>query len=486
MGKGIKRTHIQREHVPTAKTTTPELFTDIPTDATILERSHSTLQPVVSGLNPITFVIPRQGGFINLGETTLDLKLKLVNNDDNGNIDANHACYLTPGWAHAMIKELSIRWNGTPVDFSYEWYAYRAFVGRLIYDDPTVTETSLAAEGWTNDIDLPEDFTANKCTVTHADYLALSPEQKLGLQAAADAIRIFHEGREVLVRIKLFSPLMNLNRFIPPNQELEFQIRLADSKLWTIGEANNQVNFPKNFTETTCKAKLNICHVVLNENVGNTILSMRNKGATYRFPYKFYDLKRYFLRRNESTLDKEGFWGNRVPTRMFIFAVDNRNVQGELIRPPFSFNRLKMKEIRVYVNGKEYPWRDPLELTDDEGPTDRDAYYRFLDAVGIIPADRPMMVKPGMYGISYISGKANNKWETAVKVEGMKTIYGFDLTGSGVADSMYRQPKMGGIVRFTIKTTAVNDRDYSIFVMGEFEDLITVKPNNTVELRNQL
>ena len=99
---------------------------------------------------PIEFMVKGADQlYLDLNESSLLLRVKITN-ADGGNIGANTAGPVNL-MLHSLFSQMSVEFNGKPVNEPNHLYAYRAYLSTLINFSEETQKTRLLCEGWTKD-----------------------------------------------------------------------------------------------------------------------------------------------------------------------------------------------------------------------------------------------------------------------------------------------------------------------------------------------
>lgn len=110
--------------------------------------------------------------------------------------------------AHSLFKPISVRLNGTLISPQTETYHYKAYLETLLNYNREDGETLLKPQGWFNQIDFPEAWTANNTNLAandgdgHNDYQNLSANHKGALNSLIVEQANYVDGKTHLLMFK--------------------------------------------------------------------------------------------------------------------------------------------------------------------------------------------------------------------------------------------------------------------------------------------
>lgn len=212
-----------------------QVFSDInEINDAVTEIRYTDIAPVNTGLSPIEIVLPSTDAWFNLRESFFNIDMKLTKGGNGTSLAYEELFFPNPDFVHSCIKQLVILWNGTMVDSPENNYAPRAFIGHLLNYNSEDGEMLLKPEGWTNKLNLPDQFTtakinysqtyknedatqANNATLsTVFDWFNLTYGQQEGVREAAQIKMQFLGGKTVRFIFKPFSYIFSMPHFLPP------------------------------------------------------------------------------------------------------------------------------------------------------------------------------------------------------------------------------------------------------------------------------
>ena len=160
-----------------------DLFTLPAVDTTVKAYRMVPYNTAITGVTPVSFLIPGLDDYVDLGRSYLHVELKLKTATTNGlAADANSASdatntrfvYVTNNIGHGIFKQMKLRFNDLMMSEARGDYAYRALLETVINYDEQEGKTILASQGWVNDslnvVDKLEASGTNDDKITTASW----------------------------------------------------------------------------------------------------------------------------------------------------------------------------------------------------------------------------------------------------------------------------------------------------------------------------
>ena len=147
-------------HAESKKIISPGLkvFEVPPTDINIDAYRMVTIQPTTTGINPMEFIIPALEDHVDLNRSYFTMNLRLKRSNAT-NLAADQKLWVTNNLAHAIIKQIDLRLNGTLISPQSYTYHYKAYLETLMNYNREEGKTVLRPQGWFNALDFPAEWT---------------------------------------------------------------------------------------------------------------------------------------------------------------------------------------------------------------------------------------------------------------------------------------------------------------------------------------
>ena len=288
--------------------------------------------PLVTGVDPIEFTIPKgTTSFIDLSKTELLIELQIVKDDGDPLDVATVGLINNP--LHSMIKQFSIRLNGTLITEQSDTYAYRAYIESLlnytIAEKSSFLTSALFYKDTAGHMDEPD---ASK-TKTGGGNGGLNDRSKYTLTSNI-----------VGLMGTPFCDIFQTDRFLVPNVEVKIKINIHSNEFLLMSTiANEQVKI--------VSAKLRIRHV-------NVTPSVNMKLSLGMAKYPLRTVSTYLKTLTNGVLSESFsniFNNGIIPERLIIGLVTNKAYNGDYKLNPFNFGLFALKELKLTVNNAEIP-----------------------------------------------------------------------------------------------------------------------------------
>ena len=290
--------------------------------------------PLVVGVDPIEFTIPKGNtSFIDLSKTELLIEAQIVK-DDGDPLDVTSVGFINNP-LHSMIKQFSIRLNGTLITEQSDAYAYRAYIESLLNYTKAEKDSFLTSALFYKD------------TAEHMDEPDAS---KLGTPTGGGNGGLNLRSKYTLTSNIVglmgtpFCDIFQTDRFLVPNVEVKIKINIHSNEFLLMSSvANEQVKI--------VSAKLRIRQV----NVTPSVNMKLNLGMA-KYPLRTVSthlktLTNGILSESFSNIFNNGI----IPERLIIGLVTNKAYNGDYKLNPFNFGLFALKELKLTVNNAEIP-----------------------------------------------------------------------------------------------------------------------------------
>ena len=309
-----------------------DLYSVPATDTSLLHGARWVeYSPLVPGVDPIEFSIPKgTTSFIDLSKTQLLVELQILK-DTGEDIDVE-TVGLINNPLHSMIKQLSIRLNGTLITEQSDTYAYRAYIESLLNYTKSEKETFLTSSLFYKD-------TAGN--MDEPDPTKAGGDKNLGLFKRSQ-----YTLKSNIVGLigTPFCDIFQTDRFLVPKVEVKIKINLNSNEFLLMSSvADEQVKI--------VSAKLRVRHVNVTPSV-----DMKLSQAMVKYPLRTVSTHLKTLTNGVMSESFSNIFNNGViPERLIIGLVTNKAYNGDYSLNPFNFGLFALKELKLTVNNAEIP-----------------------------------------------------------------------------------------------------------------------------------
>lgn len=436
------------------------------TDISINDCRFSTFSPVGKSITPIQFDLPSMQEFVDLSRSYFTVKLKLTMSD-GAPIKTTDDLFLVNNLPHSMVKQCTVRLNGTLINPHTDTYPYKSMFETILNYDREDGKTILRPQGWVNALDLPKEWVKTASGNMDIKTSSWTDNQKAGFKLIkAESSRYYNDSSSTLLEVHLkMRPHVEPFWFpyvLKPGVQMQFEFHFHDPKFWTMVADDNTKKI--RFTESDIDMRFHLARLRLNSSIYNDLtLQTQNSAKKVTYPVIRSELRTFIWNSdNQVRFEEENIFNGKVPQRVIVAIVDSKSFNGTKNYYPFSFLKGKVKYIRQLIEGEEYPY-ETLELTQDDR-YDYDGYYRFLQASGALIKSQPNMMREDDWG-----------------EDKNCTLFMWNNVGSGNADTGMMNPNKKGNVRIEIESYAAIGVVTTVLVYGEFENIVTVDDMNDVE-----
>ena len=422
------------------------LYSIPPTDTSLLQGARWVeYSPVVPGVDPIEFTIPKGTSFIDLSKTQLFLTVKILNVDDTP--IAVETVGLINNPLHSIIKQFSIRLNGTLITEQSDTYAYRAYIETLLNYDDSQKDTFLTSALYYKDtagtMDEPDPAQATANKINHglqkrASYTAASTT--LGLIGTP------------------FCDIFHTDRFLVPDVEVKIKLNLHSSDFMLMSVAGTE-------KVEIIKARLKVRHV----NVTPSVALQLSKSVA-KYPLRSVSTHLKTLTTGVLTESFDNIFNSGiVPERIIIGFISNKAYNGDYKLNPFNFGHFALKTIKLTVNNAEIPEME-IDLAD---PGERVKGYNTLFAGN------------GTMHRGHGNSITRPDWERGYG------LFIYDLTPDGNGASPHFHIRQKGVVDLALSfSKAVGSAGpdgankaigaLNVFIYAEYQKVLEITPDKTI------
>ena len=234
---------------------------------------------------------------------------------------------------HSMIKQLSIRLNGTLITEQSDTYAYRAYIESLlnytIAEKSSFLTSALFYKDTAGNMDEPNPAQAtankvNKGLLARSKYTLTS--NIVGLMGTP------------------FCDIFQTDRFLVPNVEMKIKINIHSNEFMLMSDVEDE-------QVKIISAKLRIRQVNVTPSV-NMKLSL----GMAKYPLRTVSTHLKTLTKGVMSESFSNIFSNGIiPERIIIGLITNEAYNGSYTTNPFNFGLFALKELKLTVNNVEIP-----------------------------------------------------------------------------------------------------------------------------------
>ena len=441
-------------HVRSAAVRNPRLsvFSVPSMDFSLTAQREVRINPLTTGINPISFQIDQSTDFFNLGDSYFEMELQIKTTAEN-NIAQATRLFLANNLANTLIKQLMVCMNGTLVNPMTDNYHLTSFIETVLNNDADDAEKLLYPQGWFQGLDIPDDGEAGElsgdaATPTHADYAALNSDRK----AMVDFRMDFLGGNRVKLRFTPNLEIFRMGRLLVPVR-LNFKLFLNNPNLWTICYHGADV---LRLQEEDISMKFVLQQVKVQPSVHLEIEQKRKSGQKATYPTVRTAIRTYSHATDNQHFECDNPFQGKVPNRLVVGLLKQTAFNSAITDNPFGFGKFNLSSIKILLGGEEYPY-EILTLLYNAATSDRVGYHRFLRATGCFTRGHGNLLSPKNWG----NGKKGN-------------LFVFDTTANSALDSPILNPKLREDLRVVIDFGANPGSNPTVVLYGEFENILEI------------
>lgn len=347
-----------------------DLFKDAPINVSNTDFTIASYDPIYAVVpdNPITFVINGDTSYMNLSESLLRFKIKVVQQNGNELTEAMNGHVALSNFAFASVfKSVKVKLNGCEVTPRSDLYAYKAYIDQLFSTSPnSIHKNSLI--GWDTNAGAAENVVNgdNPAFGRRAAKCNLSRLQELVGRPFVD---LFKCSRNILPQVKLEVVLYpNPHTFVIHHdndaavRNNNFQFRLSDVQLFIRKEevaTNTSVPIEKQLSVTPAK---------------------------YLYPVS--TMKQYHIVNGSFTFRADDLFQNMTPVKLLATFIHTESFAGNYQRDPFWFSPTEyIENIEFFKNGVKLGHQRPVEI--DLTANNSDTFLNYIDILNATGTNAP-------------------------------------------------------------------------------------------------
>jgi len=297
-----------------------DLFSVAPTQLSIQKSKYTEYRPVapVSATQVLDFVIPSSEEYVDLSQTFIYLKVKVMATATTA-LSVLQSAQVTPInlWLHTLFSQVDLTINGKLATGTNDNYGYKAFLQTLLSYSKEAKDTQLGSSMW------------NTATNRAAAIGTSKSVELLG--------RVHHD--------LVFQPRLILN-----NTELKF--RFVPSK--------PQFNMYVNAAGLTANLApvvefMDACLYVHKVNPAPNILLAHARtlsSASAKYPYRKTEIKTHTLVQGVSGGVMDNIFSGSVPSRVTIALTRHDAFNGTYAQDPYFFTHFNLTSLALSVDGE--------------------------------------------------------------------------------------------------------------------------------------
>lgn len=284
---------------------------------------------------PIDFYVKDNKEYIDLSETVLSLKLRIATADGKpivSSSDGKDNVALVNNAMHSVFSDVQVYLNGKKVDGGDGYYGYRSMISTVFRFSTEVQKKQLFAQGFERDECRAMEAVTNSGFVTRKAW------------TAGGASRRFFG--------KLNCSLFNQERYLIPNVKL--QVRLDRAKDAFALFTNVAGLKPKIIIE---EAKLHFLIAKVSPHIHEYHAMELERGAPAIYELSKVQIATVPITQKSLGVEKdEVFYGNAVPSYLFMAMVSNTAFYGDYALNPYNFKHYNIKSLLITRDDERIPF----------------------------------------------------------------------------------------------------------------------------------
>lgn len=426
--------------------------------------------------------------YINLKDTKLIAKLKLVGPNDEELPYVDHEVNVVPNIINSLFESIGVEINGCSISgLAQEGYAYKAYLDNLLNNSPNNVDSQLITRIMIKDS--PKLEPEWKYINFPATCPFPNPKDKPGQNATAEEKKAFEEKEQTYFKyhkyllkqnegfwtrqkilsytdkheFNLITPVymdfFEINNLFPPNISITLIFKRTPRDFYMM----NKDEAHKNCKIKIISLSLQVSMVTLSENVRFEHEKKFNlsEKANYNFSRCMVSTNEYGVGLNDLSWDN--CLTGELPKQIFFFFVKTSSYYGTPTSSPFDFKNLDIAQVSVKLNNYNFP-PSPLEIEKFTSRKAGPAYSMFLDNIGLGNTDNSCLVDLD----SWVYGS---------------TIFAFDLSPDKCNGFHLHEVKKG-VLSLKIKVNTPLTDPHTLIVFSVYDKILSIDKFKNVYLYN--
>jgi hypothetical protein len=308
---------------------------------------------------PIEFLLKDNKEYINLAETTLSVKCKIVNADGSPiEVKTENQVAFVNNAMHSMFRDVELQINRTRIEGGGDnTYPYKSLIGSLFRYSKETQEGQLFSVGFVRD-----------------DYAAMDGATNTGFLkrkewTAAGAVKEF--------KGKLNLSMLNQERFLVPGADLYLKFERAKDVFSIF--TNSATLKPKVVIESM---ELQLMPVKVNPEVMLQHAQIMSGGAPALYPIQRVEIDNMICRKDSKGESKDFLFHGHVPKYLVMVMVSNNAMTGDYAKNPFNFKHFNLSYVHLTKDRNNVPF-PPFEPNFARGAV-LSEYLSLLQSNGVL------------------------------------------------------------------------------------------------------
>lgn len=415
-----------------------DLFTVADTQTSLESAAYCEYHPVTSITDgaSIEFDVSGTGeDYLDLNNTMLHVKAKIVQEDGTTAIPADDVIAPVNYLLHAMFQQVEIYLNGTQISNSNSNYPYRAIIEALLSYGGDSKKTQMAAAGFESD------------QADRMDSVLTTDAGNAGFKNRKTRAR---ESRVFDMIGRLHADIFFQDRYLLNDVNLKIVLIRSKDAFCLMGTNARKLVIT---SATLLVRKVRVSPSVA---LGH---AKALEIAPAKYPIRRVVCKSFTSGSGVSDIIQEKLYSGQLPVRIVIGLVDNAGFHGSLTRNPFNFAHFNLSEIGVYLDGLQGFSIKPLKL-DYANDLYIEAYMNLFHGTGKINRDEGNCITPADF-------------------KGGFALYAYDLSPDLCEGDHFNLLKQGA-VRLTIRFSTALVRPITVVSYAEFENVIEIDRSRNI------
>ena len=308
------------------------------------------------------FLVPALDDYVVLSRSYFTLELTVKRNN-GANLDAANKLWVTNNLAHTIIKQITMRLNGTLISPQTDTYPYKAYFEPLLNYNREHGDTLLKPQRWFTALDHLAQWTANNTDTTcnygqgHTDYRDLSANHKKALATSIAERSNYLDGKTHTMMFQPHLEAFHAGKVLVPQVEIRMRFYFSSPDFFLKGVALHG-----RLSEDDVKIRFHLCQLRLHSDVYNSLSEERhNEREIASYLTVRSEIRTFSTQGTQAGFEANNLFQGRIPDRLIVGLLRNEAFSGNVAFNPFSFQKFGVSSIKKIVKGEEHPY-ETLQL----------------------------------------------------------------------------------------------------------------------------
>ena len=346
------------------------VFNDPSTNSAQTSTSYVTVRPIshiLSNLSVLEFVYPASTKYVDLAETQLYLKVRIVKSDGSTIPKGSDVAFVNNPLA-SLFSNIELLLNNVPVSrIANNLYPIQSYIDIMTNNLESSFFSYLECRQFVKDT---AGF-MDDCTIAKPGGIKASSSN----EGFASRARKVAESQPVELMGRIHLDIMKIDRFLLSNVTMSLKFYQA-SEAFRLSSSESNPDYKVEILDSALHVKT---VTIAPEIVLSQESVLQTKPAVY--PYWGTHYRTFTVSKGDQNLVVDSLFGSRIPSKIFVVMLDSEAYNGNPKKSPLHFQTFGLNRFALSINGQIYPSGKILTPDFDAGLY-TELYLSFLATIG--------------------------------------------------------------------------------------------------------